>query len=583
MDDALTIRERPEPKGPLPLQLALTGYGVDEQFTFDQNTVSIGRGADCDVRLTPPSAEAQRLISRQHARLVLEGETWHLEDLSVNGTVVNETTVQEGQKQEVGDGALISIEEYKLRVRLESEAGAKEDEVEQKEGEEGEEEGKAEPDLTIRVRVPQHESDAAKEILTDLKRLLHTRLIREMDLWSRDIKDTDEAELRDDASKRLDEILQSEIARVPAWVDRRTLAKDVLDEALGLGPLEELLADAQVSEIMVVGHQNIFVERGGKLTLSDKRFSSDDSVRAIIERIVSPMGRRIDESQPLVDARLNDGSRVNAVIPPLSLKGPCITIRKFSKDPLTIEDLIGFGTLNERMARFLERCVLGRKNIIISGGTGSGKTTLLNVLSSFIPPDERIVTIEDAAELQLRQRHVVTLQSRPPNIEGKGEIKIRDLVKNALRMRPDRIVVGECRGSEALDMLQAMNTGHDGSLTTGHANSPGDMLRRLEVMTLMAGEDLPVRAIREQVSSAIDIIVQQIRFPDGARKITHITEIAGYDSEEDEMVIEDIFEYRRTGHDERGKATGEWLATGYVPSFIQDLVETGIIKDQEFL
>jgi len=605
MADDQTIRNAPS--RPKPIQLALTGYDVEQQFNFDQGEASIGRGVDCDVKLVPPSPEVQRLISRRHAQLLLEDDAWVLENVSVNGTALNDTMLmEEGQKQALEDGDVIGIEEYKLLVSLAdaSDRTAQPDlTVRQAPAEE-------EPDVTVRQpaapeapdatirqaaadeEVPEAtmrvasappESSRAREKLTELKRFLHSKLIRQMDLWSRDVKAMDEGELRNDAAKSLAQILEAEKSRIPVGLDRRTLTKEVLDEAIGLGPLEELLADPEVTEIMVVGHEDIFVERGGQLVLSDKHFSSDGSARAVIERIVSPIGRRIDESQPLVDARLEDGSRVNAVIPPLSLKGPCITIRKFSKDPLGIDDLIGFGTLNERMATFLERCVVGRKNIVISGGTGSGKTTLLNVLSSFIPEGERIVTIEDAAELQLLQRHVVTLQSRPPNIEGKGEITIRDLVKNALRMRPDRVVVGECRGAEALDMLQAMNTGHDGSLTTGHANSPTDMVRRLEVMTLMAGEDLPVRAIREQMSSAIDVMVQQIRFPDGARKITHVSEVVGYDSEEDEMVIEDIFTFRRLGHDERGRTTGEWLATGYVPSFMPELIEMGVVEGDDFL
>ncbi len=596
MSDTQTTRNSARAAAKLSVDVA--GPGVNQHFDFEQSIITVGQGVGCDVRLTPVTQDAKRRISRLHARLMFVEGQWLVECLSSTGMMVDGDRVGQGQKARLVDESVIGLEDYRLRVRLFAEpqesaaspaaaaqpeqAASSEDapdvtirvrpKPEQDEG-----------DMTMRVRRPAAVSPRAEVELIALKRRLHAKLIQEMDLWSRDITDADEAELREDASKRLARIFEAESSRIPGWVDRRQLAKDVLDEALGLGPLEELLADPEVTEIMVVGHQDIFVERGGKLTLSDKHFSSDASVRSIIERIVAPLGRRIDESQPLVDARLKDGSRVNAVIPPLSLKGPCITIRKFAKDPLQIEDLIRFGTLNERMAEFLKHCVMGRKNIIISGGTGSGKTTLLNVLSSFIPSTERIVTIEDAAELQLRQRHVVTLQSRPPNIEGRGEVTIRDLVKNALRMRPDRIVVGECRGAEALDMLQAMNTGHDGSLTTAHANSPEDMLRRLEVMTLMAGEDLPVRAIREQVSSAIDVVVQQTRFPDGSRKITYISEVVAYDSEEDEIVVEDIFRFRRTGWNEEGRITGEWLATGYVPSFLPELIETGVVDEGGFL
>lgn len=312
-----------------------------------------------------------------------------------------------------------------------------------------------------------------------------------------------------------------------------------------------------------------------KLQLTEVTFRDDEHVLHVIEKIISPLGRRVDESMPMVDARLPDGSRVNAIIPPLALNGPTITIRKFSSNPLQIEDLIRFGTLTPAMAKFLEACVKGRLNIVVSGGTGAGKTSTLNVLSSFIPGDERIITIEDAAELKLNQEHVVSLETRPPNIEGKGAITIRDLVRNALRMRPERIVVGECRGGEALDMLQAMNTGHDGSLTTGHANSPRDMIARLETMVLMAGMDLPVRAIREQIASAIDIIVQQSRLKDGSRKITHITEVVGMEG--DVVVLQDIFVYEQTGMDNKGKVIGRHRATGIRPKCMEQLVASGMV------
>jgi pilus assembly protein CpaF len=317
---------------------------------------------------------------------------------------------------------------------------------------------------------------------------------------------------------------------------------------------------------MVNGPKQVWVERNGKLEKTTIQFDDDDHVMRIIDRIVSPLGRRIDESSPMVDARLPDGSRINAVIPPISLVGPCLTIRKFSRDPLTVDDLIRFGTMTPEIAQFLEACVQARLNIVVSGGTGSGKTTLLNVLSSFIPGDERIVTIENAAELQLRQEHVVTLESRPPNIEGKGEVTIRDLVINALRMRPDRIVVGECRGGEALDMLQAMNTGHDGSMTTVHSNSPRDTLHRLETMVLMAGMDLPVRAIREQIASALDLIVHMARLKDGSRKIVAITEVQGMEG--DVIVLQDIFVFEQTGY-ENGKVLGRIKPTGVRPKFVE--------------
>jgi pilus assembly protein CpaF len=352
-------------------------------------------------------------------------------------------------------------------------------------------------------------------------------------------------------------------------VDRLRLIQELIDEILGFGPITSLLHDSTITEIMVNGPYQIYVERNGKLELADAAFNDDKHVLHIIEKIVAPLGRRIDESQPMVDARLPDGSRVNAIIPPLALNGPTITIRKFATDPFKVEDLIKFGTLTEEMACFLEACVKGRLNIVVSGGTGSGKTTTLGVLSSYIPEDERIVTVEDAAELQLRQSHVVTLETRPANIEGKGAITIRDLVKNTLRMRPERIIVGEVRSGEALDMLQAMNTGHDGSLTTGHANTPRDMLARLETMVLMAGMDLPVRAIREQISSAIDLIVQQSRLRDGSRRITHITEVLGMEGEI--ITLQDIFRFEQTGIDKSGKVLGSFRATGILPHFIDRL------------
>ncbi len=362
--------------------------------------------------------------------------------------------------------------------------------------------------------------------------------------------------------------------------ERELLIKDVVNEALGLGPLEYFLADPDVSDIMVNNRNQIYVEKSGKLILTNKQFVSDDKMRSIIDRIIAPLGRRIDESTPMVDARLPDGSRVNAIIPPLSLGGPMITIRKFAQEKLESEDLITkYGSLTQDMADFLKACVLGRQNIIVSGGTGAGKTTLLNVISEFIPDNERIITIEDAAELRLKKSHVGRLESRPSNVEGKGQITIRDLFVNCLRMRPDRIIIGECRGGEVLDMLQAMNTGHDGSMTTLHANSTRDAITRLNAMILLSGVELPVRAINEMISSAIQVIVQVNRFSDGTRKITGISETLGLDDQY-QLILEDIFRYKQSGIDEHGKVVGEYTSTGYIPSCYDEFVTRGFPIDK---
>jgi pilus assembly protein CpaF len=403
----------------------------------------------------------------------------------------------------------------------------------------------------------------------DLKNRVQNRLIAELDP-AMDVSRTQE--VRDTIKEMYDEILQEE-SIILGRRERDALFQQIVAEILGLGPLEPLLADEAVSEIMVNGAKKIFVERGGRLQRANITFESDEHLMRIIERIVAPLGRRIDESSPTVDARLKDGSRVNAVIPPISLQGPILTIRKFFTKPLTVEDLIRFGTLTEETVEFLRSCVVAALNIIVSGGTGTGKTTFLNILSSFIPAEDRIITIENAAELQLRQEHVVTLESRPPNVEGKGEISIRDLVINSLRMRPDRIVVGECRGGEALDMLQAMNTGHDGSMTTLHANNTRDALSRLETMVLMAGMELPHRAIREQVAAATDMIVQLERMRDGSRRVVSVTEVQGMEG--DVITTADIFKFEQSGY-ENGKVIGRLRPTGIRPKFIDRIEQAGI-------
>lgn len=409
----------------------------------------------------------------------------------------------------------------------------------------------------------------ARDAYMDLKTRVQNQLIAELDP-SMDVSRANE--MRETIRELYESILQEE-SIVLGRKERDALFEQIVAEILGLGPLEPMLADESVTEIMCNGPTHIFVERKGRLQRVNITFESDEHLMRIIERIVAPLGRRIDESSPTVDARLKDGSRVNAVIPPIALNGPTLTIRKFFKKPLTVEDLIRYGSVTAESVEFMRASVIAAVNIVVSGGTGTGKTTFLNVLSSFIPNDDRIITIENAAELQLRQEHVVTLESRPPNVEGKGEISIRDLVMNSLRMRPDRIVVGECRGGETLDMLQAMNTGHEGSMTTLHANNTRDALSRIETMVLMAGMELPHRAIREQVASAVDLIVQLSRLRDGSRRVTAITEIQGMEG--DVITTADIFKFEQTGFEE-GKVVGQLRPTGIRPKFMDRIEESGI-------
>jgi pilus assembly protein CpaF len=403
----------------------------------------------------------------------------------------------------------------------------------------------------------------------ELKTRVQDRLLQELDP-AMDLSKMDE--VRQTINSLFEQVLVEENI-VLTRPERQRLLESITDEILGLGPLQALLSDRSLTEIMVNGADEVYVERGGKIYRAPVKFENDEHVMRIIDRIVAPLGRRVDEASPYVDARLADGSRVNAVIPPISLVGPVLTIRLFAKDPITVDQMIEWGTLTQEAIQFLKACVQASMNVIISGGTGSGKTTLLNVLSTFIPGDQRIVTIENAAELQLRQEHVVTLETRPPNIEGKGEITAQQLVVNALRMRPDRIIVGEIRAGEALDMLQAMNTGHEGSMTTAHANSPRDVLSRIETMTLMAGYDLPVRAIREQISSAIDLIVHVDRMRDGTRKVVNLTEVVGMEGEI--ITLTDLFQFEQTGYD-NGKVVGNLRSTGLRPGFMDRIEAAGV-------
>ncbi|MBQ7721436.1 MAG: Flp pilus assembly complex ATPase component TadA [Kiritimatiellae bacterium] len=540
---------------------------------------AIGRGEKCRIRLRDQE------VSEAHAVLHIAPGASCIEDLaSSNGTWVD------GQKASgktlLAEGSDIAIGPYMIHVESLPPAPTTQPPV------------SATPPLSHSSTPPLSHSStpplpnsstpppptpppstnsAADEARRAIKNQIHRELIQRLDLKRLSASRASSAELDKRAKETLGAIIMEVRDKLPKDIDPRLLAAEIYTEALRLGPLEAFLADDSITEIMVNGPNQVYVERKGKLVLTGQTFMDDASVLAIIERIVSPIGRRIDESQPYVDARLADGSRVNAIIPPLSLIGPCITIRKFSKTPLTEDDFVRFGTWTRDMAEFLRVCVRMRKNIIVAGGTGSGKTTLLNVLSSFIPDSDRVVTIEDAAELRLTQPHVVRLEARPPNIEGRGAVTIRDLVRNALRMRPDRIIVGECRSGEALDMLQAMNTGHDGSLTTVHANSPRDVVSRLETMVLMSGLDLPSRAIREQISSAVDLIVHESRLSDGSRRITNITEVLGLEGTQ--TVMQDIFEFRQTGVDADGRIIGRLTPTGSVPTFFEQIKSRGLTLD----
>jgi pilus assembly protein CpaF len=574
--------------------------GESQELVFEKDEVTIGRLAQNDIVLNKGN------VSKYHTKLVLKDGKYIVVDLkSTNGTFVNgkklaaPMVVKPTDKIYVGDyiinvdappedyGAEGGEEEYADEEGGEEEYADEEGGEEEYAEEEYEEEAPPEEapaedkkgmpaSLAAAIRRRDKHVDPRIEAYANLQKDIHDRLIEYLDLRRLDMDRLGDEELWRRTEKAIKDILDQMEGdgEIPEEIDREMLLTDVLNEALGLGPLEAFLADDDISEIMVNHANQIYIEKKGKIRLSEKIFSSNQAVLGVIERIVAPIGRRIDESSPLVDARLKDGSRVNAIIPPLALKGPCITIRKFKRDKLQVGDLIKYKSITPQMAEFLEMVVKAHKNLVISGGTGSGKTTLLNVISSFIPEDERIVTVEDAAELNLTQEHWVQLESRPPNLEGKGAITIRDLVKNCLRMRPDRIIVGECRSGEALDMLQAMNTGHDGSLTTLHANTPRDALARLETMVLMAGMELPVKAIREQIASAVHMIVQQTRFSDGSRRVTYISEVSGM--EVDIVTMQDIFYFKQEGFTDEGKVRGRYVATGFVPRFYDDLQRRGI-------
>ena len=544
----------------------------------------IGRGARCRIQLDHPA------VSERHALLSVRDEGCWIEDLdSSNGTFVNGEPIR--RRTPLGPGAMPNLGPYLLSIRQEQSdspsVGQSDSQSVSQSVEPTSRPTDRQTDLPTdkqtdrqtdgQTAPPTFTPDPQSELRRSIKQQIHREVVERLDLKRLSASRIGNEELRQKAMETIRQIVAEVSAKLPSGMDPGELARELYNEALLLGPLEDLLADESVTEIMVNGPDRIFIERNGKLQLSGTTFMDESSVMAIIERIVSPLGRRIDESQPYVDARLADGSRVNAIIHPLSLVGPCVTIRKFSKRPLFDKDLIRFGTLTPQMARFLQVCVLVRKNIIVSGGTGSGKTTLLNVIGNYLPPNERILTIEDAAELRLQQPHLVRLEARPPNIEGKGAITIRDLVRNALRMRPDRIIVGECRGGEALDMLQAMNTGHDGSLTTVHANAPRDVISRLETMVLMSGLDLPSRAIREQIASAVDIIVHESRLSDGSRKVVCISEVVG--QEGDRITMQDIFEFKQTGIGPGGKVLGHFEPTGAVPTFLEELRARGIDLD----
>ena len=549
----------------------------------------IGKGAQNEIRL-----DSWR-VGREHARLFATPGGVLVEDLGgFGGVAVNGSRIS-GQYGPLTSADMIAIGPFQLRLlNVEKKALPEPPSLRQAPSSlrlsqamaavsESQPQPRNSPQLSDSPAARNALVKPAEERLVqqhefEWRKIIHTRLLETMDLRRQDVHGMSDQQLRHETELLVRQIMREADAQIPPELDRALLTTQVINEAIALGPLEELLADDSVSEIMVNRYDEIYVERGGQLQRYPMTFTGDRAVMGVIERIVAPLGRRIDESSPMVDARLKDGSRVNAIIPPLALKGPCLTIRKFARHKLGAEDLVRFNAISPQMASFLETCVVARKNIVVSGGTGSGKTTLLNILSNFIPGGERVVTVEDAAELKLSHAHLISLESRPANVEGKGAVPIRDLVKNTLRMRPDRIVVGECRGAEALDMLQAMNTGHEGSLTTLHANTPRDGLARLETMVLMAGMDLPLTAIREQIASAVHVVVQQTRFACGSRKVTSITEISGMESGKIQM--QELFRFVSLGYRGPGnKVSGYFTGCDMVPSFYEELQASGMQLD----
>ncbi len=529
------------------MELMITGAdGIAHHHRFDHcESIILGRDPACHLVLDDMD------VSRHHLTLQVCEPGIRISDSSSNGTLVGNQKLHNRDMQ-IAISENLWVGPYHIRFL------------------------QNEPKAATAV------NDPSRAHFSKIRRRIHRQLLDALDLGKVHRDRMDDETMRPQVLEALQRLVGAASDEYPPGFDRAAFVEELANEALGLGPLESLLEDDSVSEIMVVEPQLIYVERDGKIEKADCCFTDDNAARAAIERIVTPLGRRIDEATPFVDARLRDGSRVNAVIKPLALRGPCITIRTFRKNGLSIADLVRFESVSESMGRFLERSVQARRNIVISGGTGSGKTTLLNVLSQSIRGNERVVTIEDAAELQLEQEHVVSLESRPANMEGRGEISIRDLVRNALRMRPDRILVGECRGGEALDMLQAMNTGHDGSMTTTHANNPTEAIRRLETLVLMSGIDLPARAIREQIAGSVDLIVQQSRLSDGSRKITSIAEVVGI-GDDGKVELQEIFSFDRKGTGPDGEAIGRFQATGLLPSYLDDLIRLGLVVGDEYL